>query len=251
VAVDRPNVLEQGLARRVIDSGTADPAGLSEADLVVLAAPVRQNIAVLRELAGVLPAPIVVTDVGGTKHEIVNAARESPLAARFVGGHPLGGAARGGLGSASPDLFARRPWIFTPADDVSDDVVEGLFRFAAALGASPVSMSSSDHDRLMAFLSHLPQLTASALMEVIGASVGSRGMSLAGQGLHDTTRLASSPPEVWKDICTTNAEAIGDALDLLIARLGALRAGLANGATIDDMFSAAARWRAELMKSRE
>jgi prephenate dehydrogenase len=251
LAVDRASVLEQGISRRVIDAGSADQAGLAEADLVVLAAPVRQNIVVLRRLAGVVPASTIVTDVGGTKRAIVEAARESGLAATFVGGHPLGGAARGGLGSASPDLFTRRPWIFTPTEEVPGDIVERLCRFATALGASPVSMSSSDHDRVMAFLSHLPQLAASTLMDVIGASVGSQGMTLAGQGLLDTTRLASSPPEVWKDICATNAAAIGDALDLLSARLAALRADLADGAAIDEIFGAAARWRAELMKSRE
>jgi prephenate dehydrogenase len=103
----------------------------------------------------------------------------------------------------------------------------------------------------MAFLSHLPQLTVSALMEVVGDAATSGGLRLAGRGLVDTTRLASSPADVWRDVCASNAADIGMALDLLIARLQQLRAGLADGDTVDAVFANAARWRAELMKGRE
>ena len=100
----------------------------------------------------------------------------------------------------------------------------------------------------MAYVSHLPQLAASALMETVGAVVGSEGLRMAGRGLVDTTRLASSPADVWRDICLTNADTVGDALDCLIARLTQLRGDLRRGETIDAVFSAAAKWRAELMK---
>jgi prephenate dehydrogenase len=103
----------------------------------------------------------------------------------------------------------------------------------------------------MAFLSHLPQLTVSALMEVVGDATASSGLRLAGRGLVDSTRLASSPADVWRDVCASNAPDIGVALDKLIARLQELRAGLAGGTTVDDVFEHAARWRAELMKGRE
>ena len=87
-------------------------------------------------------------------------------------------------------------------------------------------MDADEHDRLMAFLSHLPQLTASALMEVVGEAATPSGLRLAGRGLVDTTRLASSPADVWREVCATNAGDIGAALDQLIARLQQLRAGL-------------------------
>jgi prephenate dehydrogenase len=103
----------------------------------------------------------------------------------------------------------------------------------------------------MAFLSHLPQLAASALMEVAGAATGIDGMRLAGRGLTDTTRLASSPAGIWRDICASNADSIGEALDLLIARLSALRSDLERGDTLDTVFGDAARWRGELMKGRD
>jgi prephenate dehydrogenase len=100
----------------------------------------------------------------------------------------------------------------------------------------------------MAYVSHLPQLAASALMEAVGAAAGVEGLRMAGRGLVDTTRLASSPADVWRDICLTNADAIGDALDCLIARLTQLRGDLRRGEAIEAIFSAAAKWRAELMK---
>jgi prephenate dehydrogenase len=112
-------------------------------------------------------------------------------------------------------------------------------------------MDAAAHDRVMAFLSHLPQLTASALMGVIGTEAHADGLRLAGRGLVDTTRLASSSPSTWRDICATNAEAIGEALDALIARLTELRRDLEGGAAVDAIFEDAARWRAELMKGRE
>jgi prephenate dehydrogenase len=124
-----------------------------------------------------------------------------------------------------------------------------LSAFAAGLGAEPCTMTPEEHDRLMAYVSHLPQLAASALMEIVGGAATADGLRVAGKGLFDTTRLASSPADVWRDICATNADAIGPALDGLIARLTELRADLDRGAAIGRVFDEAARWRAELMKS--
>jgi prephenate dehydrogenase len=249
--VDRQAVLAHAQGSGAIDRGSAATAAAGEAELIVLAAPVRQNVALLGEIAQRLPSTTTVTDVGGTKQDIVEAARSLPCAAAFVGGHPIGGAERGGFGFARPDLFKGRPWIFTPDAGTPAAAVERLFAFAGGLGARPSAMDAGEHDRVMAFLSHLPQLTASALMDVIGAAAAADGLRLAGRGLVDTTRLASSPPSTWRDICATNADAIGDALDALIDRLTELRRDLRGGAAIDGIFENAARWRAELMKERE
>ena len=105
-------------------------------------------------------------------------------------------------------------------------------------------MTAADHDRLLAFLSHLPQLTVSALMQVVGSAATEKGLTLAGQGLVDSTRLASSPASVWRDVCATNADAIAGALDQLIARLTELRANLEQGDAIERIFDDAGRWRA-------
>jgi prephenate dehydrogenase len=110
----------------------------------------------------------------------------------------------------------------------------------------PRSLDPVAHDRLLAFLSHLPQLTASALMQVVGDAVGQEGLALAGRGLADTTRLASSPAEIWRDIAATNADEIGPALDVLIAMLQDLRRDLPTGDRLADVFSSAAVWRRAL-----
>lgn len=247
VGVDRPAVLAHAVG--ALDDGVERLADVGPVDLVILAAPVRQNARLLAELAA-LPGTTPVTDVGGTKGDIVRAAHTLQMAGRFVGGHPVGGAEKGGFGFARPDLFADRAWIFTPDAEAPAGLLEGLFHLARALGARPASMDSAAHDRLMAFVSHLPQLTASALMDVVGGAAGSE-LRFAGKGLSDSTRLASSPPDVWRDICLTNAEAVGEALEQLIDRLVDLRANLRRGDVIDQVFTGAARWRAELMKGHE
>ncbi len=260
VGVDSPSVLAHAMGSGAIDRAFDNVGALPAVDLVVLAAPVTQNIDLLKQLGSRRLDAVVITDVGGTKRAIVDAARGLPRSATFVGGHPLGGAERGGFGFARPDLFAGRPWIFTPASDPtapvagagdSREAVARLSQLVTGLGATPTTMDADQHDRLMAFVSHLPQLTASALMEVVGRAVPPGGVRMGGRGLVDTTRLASSPASVWRDICATNADAIGDALDLLIGCLTEMRGNLRRGETIDAIFDEAGKWRAELMKGRE
>jgi prephenate dehydrogenase len=221
------------------------------ADLIVLAAPVRKNLDLLRDVAPYASTSAIVTDVGGTKRSIVEAARALSGSVTFVGGHPLGGGARGGFEFATAGIFSRRPWIFTPDDSTPANATSRLFAFARGLGAVPSTMTAAGHDRLLAYVSHLPQLAVSALMEVVGAAATERGLAQAGQGLVDSTRLASSPPAVWRDICATNADVLGEALDHLIERLTELRADLERGDALEAIFDEAARWRAELMKARE
>ena len=252
VGVDQPSVLAHATGSGAIDRPAASVRDVGHADLIILAAPVHQNVQLLNDLASVGSGQgrTIVTDVGGTKRDIVDAARNLKPSFAFVGGHPIGGAERGGFGFARPDLFAGRPWIFTPDSTTPPETVATLERFASGLGARPTLLDASEHDRLMAYLSHLPQLAASAVMDVVGREAGT-GLRLAGRGLVDTTMLASSPASVWKDICASNADAIGQALDLLIDRLTALRADLAHGEKIQTIFDDAGHWRAELMKGRD
>ncbi len=245
LGVDNKDVLETAMRLHAIDVAADDAYILAEADLVILAAPVRQNIELLRELDDNVTQPAVITDVGSTKRAIVDAARRLPPRFAFVGGHPLGGAAQGGLEHARPDLFNGRPWLLTPATETGD-AVEKLSAFIKALGAEPRVLDVATHDRLLAYLSHLPQLTASALMTVVGNAVGAQGLALSGKGLADTTRLASSPAEIWRDIAATNADEIGPALDALVAVLQELRRDLTDGDRLADVFADAARWRSTL-----
>jgi prephenate dehydrogenase len=255
--IDREAVLREAVARRAIDASATELAAVSGADLVILAAPVLQNLTLLRQVAEHVSPRTVITDVGGTKRRIVDSAAALPERVTFIGGHPLGGGARGGFEFATASLFTRRPWIFTPPEEPvgaqAENVRQALDRlsaFVAGIGAQPTTMTAARHDALMALLSHLPQLAVTALMEVVGTTVDG-DIRLAGQGLVDTTRLASSPAEVWRDICSTNADEIARALDLLIERLSDIRGDLQRAEIIDAVFDQAAHWRAELMKGRD
>jgi prephenate dehydrogenase len=246
IAVDNKDVLEIAMRLHAIDVAADDLIVLAEADLIVLAAPARQNIALLEALDENVRQPAIITDTSSTKRAIAAAARALPPRFTFVGGHPLGGAAKGGLEHARTDLFRGRPWLLTPTGDGAGPALEKLMAFVRALGAEPRVIGVEAHDRLLAFLSHLPQLTASALMQVVGDAVGRDGLALAGRGLADTTRLASSPADIWKDITATNADEIGAALDGLIAVLQDLRRDLPEGDALADVFVAANRWRENL-----
>jgi prephenate dehydrogenase len=246
IAVDHKDVLETAMRLHAIDVAADDLVVLAEADLVILAAPVRQNLALLDQLDEHVRQPAVITDTGSTKREIVEAAKALPRRFTFIGGHPLGGAAASGLEHARADLFKGRPWLFTPTGDGQGASLEKLLSFARALGAAPRTIDVAAHDRLLAFLSHLPQLTASALMQVVGEGAGEDGLTLAGRGLIDTTRLASSPSEIWRDIAATNADEIAPALDRLIALLEELRADLTGGDRLAAVFDDARQWRNKL-----
>ena len=246
VAVDNKDVLETAMRLHAIDVAADDPVVLAEVDLVVLAAPVSQNIAFLVAINDCVRQPAVVTDVGSTKRTTVAAAKLLAPRFTFVGGHPLAGAAVGGLEHARADLFRGRPWLLTPKDDGSSGAVEKLSAFVRALGAEPRVLDAEAHDRLMAYLSHLPQLAASALMQAVGDAIGADGLQLAGRGLVDTTRLASSPSDIWRDVASTNASEIGPALDGLISTLQRLRDDLVGGGVLDEVFRSARRWRSVL-----
>lgn len=241
--------VREARARGVVDEASSDLEVLDDADLVVLAAPVRANAAVLAALAARGGAARgsgkdrLLTDTGSTKRDILAAARQAGVQGRFVGGHPLAGAAAAGLAHARADLFDRRPWLLTPDHDTPSGNLARLERFVAAIGAVPTVMGADDHDRVMAAVSHLPQLVASALMQVTGEMAGAGGLALAGKGLADTTRLASSPPSIWRDVCAANADHLAPALGRLIEVLESLRDDLPHGDALERVFTGAQHWR--------
>ena len=120
---------------------------------------------------------------------------------------------------------------------------------ARVVGAHPCVMDPIAHDRVMAYVSHLPQLTVSALMHVVGERAGAEGLRLAGNGLRDTTRLASSPAGTWRDVTATNVDSLGAAIDDLILALRRLKSDLAAGEDLQEVFAAAATWKKLLDES--
>jgi prephenate dehydrogenase len=246
VGVDRDEVTLVARQLGALHHASPDLSVLAEADLIILAAPVGQNIRTLAGLDAVCRGPAIVTDVGSTKRATVEAARQLPAALTFIGGHPLAGAARGGFDASRVDLFERRPWVLTPDAATPPQAVARLTAFLTALGAVCSHVDPITHDRVLAYTSHLPQLTASALMHVVGGAVGDAGLKLSGTGLADTTRVAASPAAIWSDICATNADELVAALDALIAALQDLRGDLSSGQPITPLFESAQRWRARL-----
>jgi prephenate dehydrogenase len=246
VGIDRDDVMSVARQLGAIQQGGPDASALRGCDLIVLAAPVRQNLRVLAALGEHVAGPAVVTDVGSTKRATVEAARALPDGLTFVGGHPLAGAARGGLEASKADLFERRPWLLTPLPETPPEALHRLSSFIRALGATPVVIDPVAHDRVLAYTSHLPQLAASALMHVVGESVGDGGLKWSGAGLADTTRVAASPADIWSDICATNEDELVPALDRFIEVLQSLRGQLSRDESIATLFESAQRWRGRL-----
>jgi len=249
LVVDRdPVVVDRALRTNLADDGGDDLGRAQGSDIVVLAAPVQQNIDLLRALPAQLTGDLLVTDVGSTKAAIAAAAAALPPRIRFLGGHPIAGAASGGIDSVRRDLFQGRPWVLTPVPDddprpTRADDLQRIEEFVKALGGVPCRLSPLEHDRLMAYVSHLPQLAVSALMHVVGDRVLHEGLLLAGNGLRDSTRLASSPASTWRDIASTNAPSLEVALDDLIAALERLRDDLGSGEELARVFGSAERWK--------
>src|SRR5262249_24498214 len=239
IAVDRPDVIQSAMRTQAADIGGGDIAVCEGADLVVLAAPVQTNIKLLSELPDHVEGSAVVTDVGSTKRQVASSGRQLPARLQFVGGHPLAGAATGGLEAARSDLFDGRAWILTPADG-QEGAVRKLSIFIEGLGARVQVMTPDAHDSVVAYLSHLPQLTATALMHLVGERTGPDGLALAGRGLQDTTRLASSPPDIWRDITATNQDHIAHAIDELVDILLQMKNG---GDALGETFESAAHWK--------
>jgi prephenate dehydrogenase len=241
IGIDDKDVVERAMVAQAIDVGGDDLGLAGDAQLVVLAAPLAENERLVStELARFIEREAVVTDVGSVKRRIIVAARGLPLRLAFVGGHPMAGAAVAGFEHARADLFSGRPWMLFP---MADGELHGVDDFVRGLGASPHASDVEVHDRLVAFLSHLPQLTACALMAIVGEAVHEDGLALSGRGLQDTTRLASSPAGMWKEICAANADEIGPALDRLIDLLREVRQDLSTGEVIDRVFSTAQQWK--------
>ncbi len=248
-AWDRPEVLARARERGAIDEGSPDlAAACREADLVYVALPVEVTIHRLPEIAAAVSPQALVTDVASTKSAVCEQAGRSFLPPRlFLGGHPIAGRERGGIDHADPDLFRAAPYVLIgklgepepPSAKAEDDRIRRFIDVIQAIGARPAWLDAAAHDRLFAFLSHLPQLAAVALAETVLEGAGDAAATLAGPGLADSLRLAGSPWDLWAGICRTSP-ALDDALARLIATLKRLRAGLATGTLAED-FDRAAR----------
>jgi len=195
---------------------------------VVLATPVSAIIESATWVLDAIDAGAVVTDTGSVKGAVLEGIVGHPRARRFVAGHPMTGREIGGFEASSPGLFEGAQWFLVSAADAAPDAdaLERAARLASTLGAAVVAMNAADHDRAMAFVSHAPQLVASAMYE---AAARAGALAQAGPGFRDVTRIAGGPISVWADIFRANSGPIAEALDQVLAPLVALREQLAAG----------------------
>jgi prephenate dehydrogenase len=230
--------------RAVVDDvvpALSDLAGT--ADLILLATPGEAMAPLMGDLAKLKTAAIV-TDAGSTKRPVMKAAAECGLAS-FVGGHPMAGAERPGIAYARADLFNERAWLLVKGA-ASDHAHVRLQAFVEGLGAKAHWIDANSHDRIVAYISHLPQLLATALMNVAGDEVGEAGAALSGAAFAEMTRLASSPASMWQSILTENADNVSEALRQFAARLPGsadLTGDAWVKATFDRAHEARMRWR--------
>lgn len=212
----------KALADGVIHAVATDPlAAVTGADLVVLAGPASECLALLDGLAGPwsagLGAGTIVTDVASTKAQLV--ARAATHGLRYVGGHPMAGREAAGYEAATADLFAGRPWVLVPGATSTDADLTVVASLARACGARPLVMTADEHDAAVAGVSHLPLVVAVGLVETV-AGIGDGparadwpvAARLAAGGWRDTTRVARGDPRMGAAIAATNAPAIASRL---------------------------------------
>jgi prephenate dehydrogenase len=227
---------------RTVDKGQS-LSTIGNALVVVLAAPVSAILDIIPKLPLVISPKALVVDTGSTKHAIMKAACAAKIA-HFVGGHPMAGGTS--AEDARPDLFDGRPWFLTNPD--SPEAISRASRFVEALGAKPVVLSDrgEEHDRLMAAVSHLPQITATMLMAVVARAVGADNLQWSGGGLRDTTRLAASPAEMWQSVLGSNSHELKPLLKYLAAELASFADRLEDPEAVRALFDEANRAKASL-----
>jgi prephenate dehydrogenase len=211
---------------------------IGNALVVVLAAPVNAILDIIPNLPLVISPEALVLDTGSTKHAIMNAAGAAKIK-HFVGGHPMAGGTS--VSEARPELFDGRPWFLTNPE--SPDAVRRAATFVESLGATPVVLSDhgEEHDRLMAAVSHLPQVTATMLMTIVARAVGDDNLQWAGSGLHDTTRLASSPAAMWQSVLGSNSHELKPLIKQLASELSAFADRLEDPEAVRTLFDEANR----------
>jgi prephenate dehydrogenase len=249
VGVSSDATLRMALERGAIDEAAPLADAARGADLIYLAQPIGRILDTLHHLDSLVNSRALITDAGSTKSAIVAAARKHIRRCSFLGGHPMAGKEKRGVGEADAELFRGRTYVLTPDDPDALEIppAKDFLDLLRCMGAHPVVLTPEEHDRIVSFTSHLPQLASTALAATVAEQAGDR-LAVAGPGLADTTRLALSSFELWRDILATNSQAIEQALTAYITKLEHLRDNLRTR-EIESEFEIAAALAATLRKS--
>jgi prephenate dehydrogenase len=219
-ALTSQRALALGACSRV---ATTVAEAVASADLVVLAVPVDAMPGLFTEIAPYLTPGAIVTDVGSTKTAVVERGQVT-FGDRFVGGHPMAGSETHGVEAADVSLFEDAWWILTPTQETASSAYQQVAALAVGCGARPIALAPEVHDSLIARLSHVPQLAASAVVAMAASDVDNESLlGLAANGFRDVTRIAASDPDMWVAIVRSNRLAILEALGELEGALGELR----------------------------
>ncbi len=221
----RAETVEIALAQHLVDRGTTDlVSGVRQADVAILATPVRVIIRLLAEIGPLLPEGCLLMDLGSTKVQIVAEMAGLPHHIQPLGGHPMCGKETPGIAAADPSLYQGHIFILTPLSRTSEAALALGRALAEAAGARPLVLDPYRHDRLMATISHLPYLLACGLVGTAAdaASADPTVWEIAASGFRDTSRLAASDVTMMLDILLTNREAILEALSTCRSQLGHL-----------------------------
>ncbi|MEJ2683125.1 MAG: prephenate dehydrogenase/arogenate dehydrogenase family protein [Candidatus Sulfobium sp.] len=197
--------LAEARKRGIIDSFERSAAeACKDADLVVLATPVRTFPDLVRQSSGSFKPGSVVTDTGSVKGDLVYEVEKlMPAGVRYIGSHPIAGGDRSGIDSSRADLFEKSKCIVTPTADSDSSALEMITGLWRSIGADVITMDPARHDRIYASVSHLPHVVAYALVNT-AADMDPSCLEFSGRGFRDTTRIACSSPELWRDICLMN-----------------------------------------------
>ena len=250
VGVDKPEIIKKAIARGAIDEGTVNlEEGTKEADIVIIATPVKTILDLLPKINPFLKRGCLVTDTGSTKGQVVE--RANKVLSKdvfFVGGHPMAGSEKCGIESANPHLFQDRTYILTPTKKSNLIAIEKIFSLIKMIDANRLILDPLEHDRIVGAVSHLPQIIAVSLINTIGELdlLGSNNnyFKAVGEGFKDMTRIASSPYKIWEDICETNQENILEMIQKFRNYLGVIEDKLKNNpSSLKEEFQKASKLR--------
>lgn len=222
-------------------------SGFADCDLIFLCAPVELNAENLHLLKPFLGRDTILTDVGSTKMDIHNTVREAGLQAQFIGGHPMAGSERIGYRNSKAGLIENAYYILAPEPEVNPEEVKWMRNFVSLLGALPVVISPQEHDFVVAGISHVPHVVSASLVNLVRESDNKEGLMkmIAAGGFKDITRISSSSPVMWEQICMTNTDNIRTLLDRYIATLEEFRDELdaGDGKALYQFFDSARQYR--------
>jgi prephenate dehydrogenase len=240
IGVSSPATIRAALDRGAIDEAAPLAEAAAQSDVIYLAQPIEKILETLKAIDSAVRPGTLITDAGSTKQAIVARARQTIRRGRFIGGHPMAGKEARGVQAADANLFQSRPYVLTGSDATLEYWIEKI-------GARLVRLDAAEHDRLVALVSHLPQLLSTALASLIGDSP--EAARVAGPAAADLTRLALSPYDIWRDIFSTNAVEIDRVIGEAIARLQALRENLLSESDMRAAFTRAGQAASKLRQS--